>query len=50
MERLGEPTQKGGTGLQIWMTYEHLGLKVDLAAGDWEDGDAPVRGASIWVV
>jgi len=50
VERLGEPTQKGGTGRQIWMTYEHLGLKVDLAAVDWEDGDAPVRGASIWVV
>lgn len=49
VERLGEPTQKGGTGRQIWMTYEHLGLKVDLAAVDWEDGDAPVRGASIWV-
>lgn len=49
VERLGEPTQKGGTGRQIWMTYEHLGLKVDLAAVDWEDGDAPVTGASIWV-
>ena len=36
---------RGGTGRQIWMTYEHLGLKVDLAAVDWEDGDAPRDGS-----
>ena len=48
VERLGEPTSKGGTGRQIWMTYEHLGLKVDVAAVDWEDGGAAVRGVSLW--
>jgi len=48
VERLGEPTAKGGTGRQIWMTYEHLGLKIDLAAVDWEDGGAGLRGVSLW--
>jgi len=50
VERLGEPTQKGGTGRQIWMTYAHLGMKIDLAAVDWDDGNAMVRGVALWSV
>jgi hypothetical protein len=48
VSRLGEPSQKGGQGRQVWMTYADLGVKVDVAAVDWEDGDAPIKGVSIW--
>jgi hypothetical protein len=45
---VGEPSEKGGAGRQVWMTYSLLGLKVDLNAVDWEDGEAALRGVSMW--
>ena len=48
VEALGEPSAKGNAGGMVWMQYDALGVKVDLAAADWEDPDAPARCVSLW--
>ena len=49
VEALGEPSAKGNAGGMVWMQYDALGVKVDLAAADWEDPDAPARCVSLWL-
>ena len=45
---LGEPTTKGGVGRMIWLSYDHMGIKFDIAATDWEEPDASIRSVAIW--
>lgn len=45
---LGEPTSKGGLGRMIWLSYDHMGLKFDVAASDWDAPDAEVVSVAIW--
>ena len=48
VETLGEPSGKGCVGGGVFMQYDHLGIKVDLAAADWESPDATARCVSVW--
>jgi len=45
---LGEPTTKGGVGRMIWLSYDHMGIKFDIAATDWQEPDATITSVAIW--
>ena len=45
---LGEPTSKGGVGRMIWLSYDHLGLKFDLAASTFDEPDATITCVAVW--
>jgi len=48
VEVLGEPTTKGGMGRMIWLSYDHMGLKFDVAASNWDAPDAELVSVAIW--
>lgn len=48
VKALGEPTSKGGAGRMIWLSYEHLGIKFDIAATNWDEPDAELVSVAIW--
>jgi hypothetical protein len=43
VKALGEPTRKGKTKDGIWMSWDKLGIQVQLAAMDWEQPEAPIQ-------
>ena len=45
---LGEPTSKGGAGRLIWLSYDHLGLKFDLAAATFDEPDSVIASVAVW--
>ena len=46
--KLGEPTSKGGTGVQIFIVYEMLGIKISFNALDWENAGASIHSMAVW--
>ena len=48
VRKLGEPTSKGGQGRMIWLSYDHLGVKFDVAASGWDEPDARLTSVAIW--
>ena len=48
VRKLGEPTSKGGQGRMIWLSYDHLGVKFDVAASGWDEPDALLTSVAIW--
>ena len=48
VRKLGEPTSKGGQGRMIWLSYNHLGVKFDVAASGWDEPDARLTAVAIW--
>lgn len=45
---LGEPTGKGGAGRMIFLSYDHLGIKFDIAATRWDEPDAKICCVAVW--
>lgn len=45
---LGEPTSKGGAGRMIWLSYDHLGLKFDLASATFDEPDSSITCVAVW--
>jgi len=48
VRKLGEPTSKGGTGVQIFIVYEMLGIKISFNANDWEQAGASIHSMAVW--
>ena len=48
VRKLGEPTSKGGTGVQIFIVYEILGIKISFNANDWEQAGASIHSMAVW--
>ena len=48
VSKLGEPTSKGGTGVQIFIVYEMLGIKISFNANDWEQAGASIHSMAVW--
>ena len=48
VSKLGEPTSKGGTGVQIFIVYEMLGIKISFNANDVNKPERVFLSMAVW--
>eukprot|EP00742_Colponemidia_sp_Colp-10_P011237 GILJ01012460.1.p1 GENE.GILJ01012460.1~~GILJ01012460.1.p1 ORF type:complete len:247 (-),score=15.86 GILJ01012460.1:155-895(-) len=46
--KLGEPSDKGGGVLPVWIAYEVLGVQIDFISRSWEDQNNPISHITIF--